>query len=124
MTRTETMVKNLVEKFQDQGLEVLYAQCSGFPNPTKVQGVEPDVVGWDPRKEIYHLGLVADDDLISSDIIKEKINILANMMMGVGTSEGTRLPFYLGLSKNAFDANTNAPDDNLTSQDNIKTIEV
>ncbi|QUC64085.1 hypothetical protein NsoK4_06450 [Nitrosopumilus sp. K4] len=123
MTKNEGMVKNMAENFQDKGLEVLYAKCNGFPDPTDVQGVKPDVVGWDPQNELYHLGIVADSETITYDSTKEKINTLAKMMMGVGTSEGERLPFYVGVTKEASTiTDKKLQENNLISQGNIEKI--
>jgi len=123
MTKIEDMVQSMAEKFQNKGLEVLYAKCNGYPNPTNVQGVEPDVVGWDPDKELYHLAIVADSETISTDPTQEKMTILAKMMMGVGTSEGERLPFYVGVTEDASNtADKKLDENNLTTQGNIEKI--
>ena len=125
MQQTEGMVKNLIKKFQEQGLDVLYAKCDGYAEPEKVQGVKPDVVSWDPNKEIYHLGMIADSETVSSDLGQERIAILANMMMGVGNSEGKRLPFYLGVPKDEQKTTfEKLGDHNVLSQDNFQAIEV
>jgi len=119
------MIKHFVDKFKEQGLEVIYAHCDGFTNSVKIQGVEPDVVAWDPNKEIYHLGIVTDSKTISSDPVQEKMNVLSNMMMGVGSSEGERLPFHIGLPKKQnSDILKNMDDTFKTSQNNINVIEV
>ena len=123
MTENKHMVKNLAENFQNKGLEVLYANCDGFKDPTNVQGVQPDIVGWDSNKELYHLGIVADSETITSNSIKEKMEILSKMMLGVGASEGERLPFYVGVTKDASPiADTKIQESNLVSQGNIEKI--
>ncbi len=120
---TQMLVKNLTDKFEGKGLKVLYAKCEGYPEPTKVQGVVPDVVGWDEKKEIYHLAIIADSETISSDTTKEKVNVLSNMMMGVGTSEGKRLPFYVAIPKGDSDvANKELDTNTVSSQENIQTV--
>ncbi|MDX1595660.1 MAG: hypothetical protein R3327_01835 [Nitrosopumilaceae archaeon] len=101
MSTNPSMVKSMVTQFKDKGLDILYADCEGYPDPTEIQEVKPDVVGWDAQKELYHIGMVADSDTVSSDSAEKKLKILAGQMMGVGTSEGKRLPFYLGYPKDA-----------------------
>lgn len=115
MTKNEDMVRDLTTNFQTKGLEIISAKCNGFTEPVEVQGVTPDVVGWDSEKEVYHLGIVADSEIISHDSTKEKMQVLAKMAMGVGPSQGKRLPFYVGVTK---DANTIA-DKKLEEIDNI-----
>lgn len=103
MTKNEDMVRNMATNFQTKGLEVISAKCNGFTEPVDVQGVKPDVVGWDSEQEVYHLGIVADSETILHDSTKEKMQVLAKMAMGAGPSQGKRLPFYVGVTK---DANT------------------
>jgi len=125
MAEMESLVKGMVEKFKTRDLDVLYAKCSGFPNPTEIQGAEPDVVAWDPSKELYHLGLVAgSSDGFSDDFVK-KTRVLASMMMSTGTSEGKRLPFYLGFTKeSANDLEENLQKIDPKSKENIEKLEI
>lgn len=99
MSKTETMVKNMVSQFKDKGLDILYGKCEGYPEPPEIQDVKPDVIGWDAKKELYHIGMVADPDAVTSNSTEQKMEVLAGQMMGVGNSEGERLPFYLGYPK-------------------------
>ena len=101
MIKSEVQVENMVKKFQEKGLDIVYAKCQGYNTPKDISGVEPDVVGWDPSKEMYHLGLITDSSNISSMSTDKKMNVLAKLMMSRGTSEGERLPFYLGFPKNS-----------------------
>lgn len=123
MTQTENLVENLVNKFQKNGLDVLYAKCNGYPEPAEVQGTVPDVVAWDSFKELYHLGVVADSQFIHTDEAKEKMNVLSKMVMSKGASEGKLLPLYLGVKQDASDiADQRIQDTNLASQNNIQKI--
>lgn len=101
MTENDDMVKNLAECFQTKGLQVLTATCDSFEEPPVIQGVKPDVIGWDPENEVYHLAIVADSNTINNDSIQEKINVLSKQAMGQGPSSGKRLPFYVGTTKDA-----------------------
>lgn len=124
MTDAELLVKHVINKFQEKGLDVLYAKCDGYPDPVEIKNVVPDVVGWDPHKELYHLGLVANSPNVISDLTLEKINILAGMMMSTGTSEGKRLPFYLGFPKDsANDVNRHLQKIDAVTQENIVKLE-
>lgn len=123
MTQTENLVENLVNKFQKNGLDVLYAKCDGYPEPVEVQGAVPDVVAWDSFKELYHLGVVADSQSIHTDETKEKMSVLSKMMMSKGASEGKLLPLYLGVKQDSSEiADQRIQDTNLTSQNNIQKI--
>lgn len=99
MSADQTLVENMVSQFKEKGLDILYAKCEGYPEPTEIREVKPDVIGWDADNELYHLGMIADPDAVSSESVNRKMQVLAGQMMGVGTSEGERLPFYLGYPK-------------------------
>ncbi|MEX0862430.1 hypothetical protein [Nitrosopumilus sp.] len=101
MVTTEKMVKNLTENFEKDGIQVLQANCIGFDNPNNIQGFEPDVIGWNPEKLLYHIGIVVDSQTISSDLTKQKVSTLSKLMMGKGPSEGERLPFFIGVPQEA-----------------------
>ncbi|AFS82208.1 hypothetical protein [Candidatus Nitrosopumilus sediminis] len=101
MTENNDLVKNLAECFQTNGLEVLTAKCNGFEEPPDIQGIKPDVVGWDSKDEVYHLAIVADSNTFEHDYITEKITVLSKQAMGTGPSYGKRLPFYVGVTKDA-----------------------
>ena len=117
------MVKNLISTFEKDELQVIQANCSDFENPTKLEGVEPDVIWWNPYKEQYHVGIVADSQSISSDLIKQKILTLSKLMMGSGSSEGERLPFVIGVPPEASNiADKTLSENNISSQGNIQKI--
>jgi len=123
MTQTENLIANLVGKFNKEGLEVIYAKCNGYPDPVEVQGAVPDIVAWDSNNELYHFGVVADNQSISDEETRSKMDILAKMMMSRGTSEGKLLPFYLGITQEASEqADKQIKEINPTSQSNIQKI--
>ncbi|AFS81090.1 hypothetical protein NKOR_06035 [Candidatus Nitrosopumilus koreensis AR1] len=123
MTTTESMVKNLVDTFEKDGLQVIQANCTGFENPTTIEGVEPDVICWNPNKELYHIGVVADSQTISSDLTKQKILTLSKLMMGRGSSEGERLPFVIGVPPEASnEADKTFQENEIQSQGNAQKI--
>ena len=96
MTENEELVKNMADNFQNKGLEILYAMCNGYNEPADVQGVKPDIIGWDSEQEIYHLGIVADSETITFDSTKEKMEILAKMLEH---QKENICPFMLELQK-------------------------
>lgn len=122
MTKTEYMVKNMVEKFQKKGLGVMYAKCEGFTDPDQLQGAEPDVVGWDSDKQLLHVGLVADSNSIASNSIKKKIDILTKLSMASGNSRGEHVQFYLGVTKDVKNIIQKNYEDEFQSQEHIKQI--
>lgn len=123
MVTTEKMIKNLTENFEKDGIQVLQANCTGFENPTNIQGFEPDVIGWNPDKLLYHIGIVADSQTIYSDLIKQKISTLSKLMMGKGPSEGERLPLFIGVPQEVSNmADKKLEESDVLSQGNAKKI--
>ena len=124
MTKTEHLVENMVGQLQEKGLKVLYAKCDGFSNPEKLQGAEPDVIGWDSNNELLHVGLVADSKIIKMDNTKKKIDILTKLSMGSGSSKGTHVPFYLGLPKEIDNAEDQNFTEKLSSRDSVQKLKL
>lgn len=115
MTKKEDSVQNMVKKMEEKGMKVLYAKCNGFKNPTKIQGKEPDIVGWDSGKQLLHVGLIADPKTIETSEDQEKLQVLSSLQMASGDSKGTHVPFYLGI-KNT----DNITDKNFHHEDILK----
>lgn len=124
MTKTETLVENMVGRLQEKGLKVLYAKCDGFTTPEKLQGAEPDVIGWDSNNELLHVGLVADSKIIKLDNTQKKIDILAKLSMGSGNSKGTHIPFYLGIPKDEENTRDQNFAEKLTSQSSVLQLKL
>ena len=121
MTQSENLVKNTIEKLQKKGLSIIYAKCSGYSNPDKLQGAEPDFIGWGSDKQLLHVGLVADSKILSSKTFKEKFDTLKQLSMASGNSRGHHVPFYLALTEEARTSNKDLAG-KLTSQDTVLKI--
>ncbi|MBS1268610.1 MAG: hypothetical protein MAG458_01341 [Nitrosopumilus sp.] len=123
MSTTESMVQDLINTFEKDKLQVIQANYSGFENPTDVKGVQPDVIWRNPHKELYHIGIVADSQSLSSDLTKQKISKSSKLTMGKGSSEGERLPFVIGVPPEASNVvDKTLSENNLSSQGNTQKI--
>lgn len=120
--QSQNMVKNLIKQLQNAGLKIIYANCEGFSNPDKLQGAQPDIIGWDSDKQLLHVGLVADSKKISSAPFKERFDVLTNLSMASGNSKGRHVPFYLGITKDVGDFNDEDFAGKMSSQDKIVKI--
>ncbi|RDJ32424.1 MAG: hypothetical protein DWQ18_07890 [Crenarchaeota archaeon] len=118
------LVKNLIDEFQASGLEVTSANYGGFKKPHAIKDQRPDVIAWDSDKQLYYLGLVADPEKIDLENMDNKLKILSNLVMDVGSTQNARLPFYLGIPKGNVDDVTKMLDDNNIPRDNVFTIEL
>jgi hypothetical protein len=122
MNQNENLVHQLAEELQNKGLKIISAKCTGFSEPEKLQGAEPDIIGWDSNKQLIHVGLVADSKILSSKPFQEKLDVLRQLSMASGASKGTHVPFYLGMTKEAGKSKNAELSEKLSSQDKILTI--
>ena len=122
MSQNKNLVQELAEELQNKGLKIISAKCDGFNAPDKLQGAEPDIVGWESNKQLIHVGLVADSKILSSKPFQEKLEVLRQLSMASGVSKGVHVPFYLGITKDVGKEKNEDLSDKLTSQDLILKI--
>ena len=93
------VVKDVIDRFEEKGLEVTHANFGGHRKPDEVQNVRPDVIAWDNDKDLYHIAAVTRAEVFDKADTIDKIKVLSNLMMGKGRSKDTRIPFYLAMPK-------------------------
>ena len=118
------LVKGLIDKFDENGFEVLCANYGKFKEPEAIQGVKPDVIAWDSENELYHLASIVESEELSDKKISRRVETLSNLMMSHGKSTRTRIPFYLGVPKQKSDQIEKFLDKNNVEQTNIFPLEV
>lgn len=121
----QVLIKGLVNNFQTQGIDVPFAEMEGYKEPKQIREFKPDVIGWDPFKEMHYLGMVVSPDELKSDYTEKKIDELSGMMMGQGISYGERIPLYIGVpSECAKRVQEKIEKTGLTERGNIHPMEV
>ena len=99
MTKSDSLVKGLIDKFDEHGFEIICANFGDFKEPEPIRGEKPDVIAWDSEDELYHLASAVEPDEIQNNRVGKKVEVLSNLMMSQGKSTRTRIPFYLGIPK-------------------------
>lgn len=84
----------------------------------------PDIIGWDPEKELFYLGTVkTQDDDLGSTKTGEQFYELSNLVMSQGRSQGKKLPYYIGVPKdNLPNIKKALLDFGISSRENVHTI--
>ena len=92
------LVKELINNFSSQGLEIAHADYGGYSKPTEVKNYRPDIVGWDNEKQLCHLGIVETDSEKLKDLkTAEQFYELSNLIMSKGESKGKLCPLYIAV---------------------------
>lgn len=91
------LVRGLIKNFENKGCDILYANYENYKKPESIMEQKPDVIAWDAKNEMYHFGVAAEVDEVEQSRINSKLNTLANLSMGVGKSQTSRIPLYLGV---------------------------
>jgi len=66
--------------------------------PWPINGFPPDVIAYDPRREILALGdVVTSEDLYSTETL-ERIQAHTSLLMASGASRGERVPLHIAVS--------------------------
>ncbi|KAF6243841.1 hypothetical protein C6988_01360 [Nitrosopumilus sp. b1] len=118
------LVKGLIDKFDENGFEVICANYGEFKEPEEIQGVKPDVIAWDSENELYHLASVIEPEELTDEKTNRRVETLSNLMMSNGKSTRTRIPFYLGIPKQKSNQIEKFLDKNNAEQTNIFPLEV
>ena len=118
------LVKGLIDKFDENGFEVICANYGEFKEPEPIQGVKPDVIAWDSENELYHLASVIEPKDSDAKKVSNHVETLSNLMMSHGKSTRTRIPFYLGIPKQKSNQLKKSLVDNNVETTNIFPLEV
>lgn len=94
------LVKELIDNFSSQGLEIQSANYGGFSKPSKVKNNIPDVVGWDSTNKLLYFGKVKGDKKNIENVnTSEQFYELSNLVMNDGPAKGKVCPFYIAVPK-------------------------
>ena len=124
MKEQQILVKGLINEFAAEGLEIMSAVSEGYKKPEKVKVHQPDIIGWDPEKELFYLGTIkTQNDDLSSTKTGEQFYELSNLVMSKGRSQGKRLPYYIGVPKDKLPNIKKAlVDFGISKRENIYTV--
>lgn len=98
-TVNEFLVESLITHFKKSGLDVKYANFSGFSSPQKIKLHAPDVLAFDPKQSLVHIGLVKNKEQLEDQETLEQFKEFSRRMMKIGASEKVQVPFYIAVPK-------------------------
>lgn len=98
-TVNEFLVKSLIDHFKKSGLDVKFANHSGYASPQKIKLYAPDVLAFDPKQSLVHIGLVKNQEQLQESETVEQFKEFSRRMMKSGTSEKVQVPFHIAVPK-------------------------
>jgi hypothetical protein len=122
----QTLVRELINKFSYQGIEVTAANFGGHSKPEAVRKYKPDIIGWDGEKHLYYFGtVVTNEESLNKLETREKFSELSKCVMKNGKSEGLNCPYYIVVPKQKYEKlQKTLYDIGISSKNNIHTIGV
>ncbi|MFB5631393.1 MAG: hypothetical protein ACE5RN_07380 [Nitrosopumilaceae archaeon] len=120
------LVKELINNFSSQGLEITHANYGGYSKPTEIKNYRPDIVGWDNERQLCHIGIVKKDSEKLKDLTTgEQFYELSNLLMSKGVSEGKICPLHIAVpEKYKAILEQRLVDLGLSNRKNVKTLGV
>ena len=92
-----SLVKGLIDYFQESGLQVQYAKYEGFSKPFSIKRHSPDVIAMNKEKGLAYIGEAKMCSELGDQITKEQFEDFGKMLMKGGKSEKMRLPFFIAV---------------------------
>jgi hypothetical protein len=93
------LVKALIEKLKNQGLEILKAASEGFEPCPEVEGYCPDVYAFNRKKEFVVFGLAKTCSELDSVQIGREFKIFAGRFMHKGKARGKAVPLCIAITR-------------------------
>lgn len=98
-TVNEFLVESLIDHFKKSNLDVKFANFSGFSSPQKIKEFTPDVLAFDPKQSLVHIGLVKNREQLEETETIDQFKEFSRRMMKTGTSEKAQVPFHIAVPK-------------------------
>ena len=92
-----SLVKGLIEFFEESGFQVQYARYEGYSKPFSIKRHAPDVIAMNKEKGLAIIGEAKMCSELEDQITKEQFEDYGIMLMKGGKSEKTRLPFFIAV---------------------------
>jgi len=119
----KSLVKKLIDHFVSSGLEIQYANYTGYEKPFVITRHAPDVIAFDRTKQLGYIGEAEMCNEITEQLTKEKFEDFSKKLMRKGKSEHTRLPFFIA---SPHECNSRIPqilrDLGINERDNIHVL--
>lgn len=93
----KSLLKNLIDHFESNGLEIQYANYDGYEKPFVINRHAPDVIAFDRQNQLGYIGEVKMCNELTEDRTKEQFEDFSKKLMRTGKSERTKLPFFIAV---------------------------
>lgn len=95
----QKLVKVLIDKFVNDGLEIVKAAYEGYEEPYKVGAHKPDIIAQDKTTELFSIGEAKRCEDLTSDRTKQQFRDFSDQKMTGGKSTGVAVPFHIVVPK-------------------------
>jgi len=117
----EALIQKLIDHFSKKGLTVKFAKSKGFQTPNPIKDHSPDVLAFDSKESLVHIGLAKDCAEIEDKTTAEQFYEFSRRLMKTGKSQKTRVPFVIAVPlegqtkvKDTFEKNSIQWKDNIS----------
>ena len=93
----ESLIKGLIDYFQNKGLEIARANFQGYKKPSIIKRHSPDVLARDPSSGLVYIGLVKLCTSLENQITQEQFQDFSKRLMKISDTEKARVPFVIAV---------------------------
>ena len=92
-----SLIKGLIDYFQNKGLEIALANFQGYKKPSIIKRYSPDVLARDPSSGLVYIGLVKLCTSLANQITEEEFQEFSKRLMKISDTEKVRVPFVIAV---------------------------
>lgn len=118
------MIKSLIDHLASKDLQITRAKYEGYKQPEEITEFVPDIVGFDKRSQLFHIGKVVNCDEMEEQEVISQLQYFSNMEMEDGTSKGKLIEFYIGVPKECSSEMEKHLDSYSINTENVHTIPI
>ena len=93
----DSLIKRLIDHFQEKGLEVVLAKYEGYKKPFVIKRHAPDIMAKDPTNGLIYIGLVKLGTSLEDQITKEQFQDFSKRLMKSSDSEKIKVPLVIAV---------------------------
>ncbi|MBM2851887.1 MAG: hypothetical protein HW420_434 [Candidatus Nitrosotenuis sp.] len=98
----QSLIKGLIDHFVSSGFQIQYANYEGFDKPFVITRHAPDVIAVNPKNQLGCIGKVKLCSELVEQATKEQFTDFSKILMKSGKSQGSKLPFFIGVPQECY----------------------
>ncbi len=121
MKTKDALIQKLIDYFNKKGLAIKFAKSEGFESPQAIKNHIPDVLAFDDKLSLVHIGLAKDCNELEDNTTLGQFYEFSRRLMKNGKSEKVKVPFVISVPtecqtkiKDAFKKNSIEWKDNIS----------